>query len=45
MLEAKNCLVTPHNAWASLEARKRLMHTVAENIQAFLDGKIQNRVN
>jgi glycerate dehydrogenase len=42
---AKNCLITPHNAWASLEARKRLMHTVAENIRGFLEGRIQNKVN
>ena len=45
LLGAKSCLITPHNAWASLEARKRLMHTVAENIRAFLDGTTQNRVN
>jgi glycerate dehydrogenase len=45
LLGAKNCLITPHNAWASLEARRRLMHTVAENIRAFLDGRIQNQVN
>jgi glycerate dehydrogenase len=45
LLGAKNCLITPHNAWASLEARKRLMHTVAENIRGFLDGRIQNKVN
>jgi len=45
LLAAKNCLATPHIAWASLEARKRLMHTAAENIKAFLRGKPQNRVN
>jgi glycerate dehydrogenase len=43
--EAKNCLITPHIAWASLEARRRLMRTTAENIAAFLRGKPQNVVN
>jgi glycerate dehydrogenase len=45
LLGAKNCLITPHIAWASLEARRRLMHTAAENIEAFLRGEPQNRVN
>ena len=45
LLKARNCIITPHIAWASFEARKRLMHTVAENIKAFLNGTIQNRVN
>lgn len=45
LLTAKNCLITPHIAWASLESRKRLMHTVAENIRAFLEGRDLNRVN
>lgn len=45
LLRAKNCIITPHNAWASLEARRRLMHTVAENIRTFRSGGIQNRVN
>ena len=45
LLKAGNCIITPHIAWASFEARKRLMHTVAENIKAFLKGTIQNRVN
>jgi len=45
LLQAKNCLITPHMAWGSLEARRRLMHTVAENIEAFLAEKPQNVVN
>jgi len=45
LLQAKNCIITPHIAWASLEARRRLMKTTAENIGAFLDGKPKNVVN
>ncbi len=45
LLTAKNCFVTPHIAWAALEARKRLMHTTAENVQSFLDGNVLNVVN
>jgi glycerate dehydrogenase len=39
LLEAKNCLLTPHIAWTTTEARSRLMNFVAENIQAFVSGK------
>lgn len=45
LLSAKNCLITPHIAWATLAARKRLMKTTAENIRAFQEGKAQNVVN
>ncbi len=45
LLSARNCIVTPHIAWAALEARKRLMHTAAENIKAYLAGKPVNVVN
>ncbi len=45
LLKARNCLITPHIAWASLEARRRLMRTTAENIGAFLRGEPQNVVN
>jgi glycerate dehydrogenase len=45
LLKAKNCIITPHIAWATLAARKRLMATTAENIAAFLAGKPQNVVN
>lgn len=45
LLQAKNCIITPHIAWASLEARRRLMKTTAGNIGAFLNGKPQNVVN
>ncbi len=45
LLTAKNCIITPHMAWATLEARRRLMQTTAENIGAFLAGKPQHVVN
>lgn len=45
LLAARNCLLTPHVAWASLEARQRLMATTARNVQAFLEGSPQNVVN
>ena len=44
LLAAPNCLITPHNAWASLEARQRLMKVTAENIEAFLSGHPVNLV-
>ena len=44
LLKAKNCLITPHIAWATRAARSRLLATVAANIQAFLGGKPQNVV-
>jgi glycerate dehydrogenase len=45
MLHAKNCLITPHMAWASLTARRRLMSITAENIRSFLSGQARNVVN
>lgn len=42
LLTAKNCLITPHIAWASFSARQRLMQSVADNIRAFLDGAPRN---
>ena len=45
LLTAKNCLITPHLAWATHEARSRLMDTVLANIRAFLGGTLQNVVN
>ena len=44
-LSAKNMILTPHVAWASIEARKRLITLVAGNIKAFADGKPVNVVN
>ncbi|HBL77851.1 MAG: glycerate dehydrogenase [Bacteroidetes bacterium GWF2_42_66] len=45
LLTAKNCFITPHIAWATIEARTRLMNIAVENINAFLNGKAQNVVS
>jgi glycerate dehydrogenase len=45
LLSAPHCLITPHMAWSSHAARRRLLNTTAENIAAFLAGKPQNVVN
>ncbi len=44
LLTAKNCMITPHNAWISIEARKRIMDTTVKNIEAFINGKPANIV-
>jgi glycerate dehydrogenase len=44
LLNAKNCITTPHIAWAPKEARARLMNIVADNLGAFLNGSPQNLV-
>lgn len=45
LINAKNCLITPHIAWASIEARNRLIDIVYQNISAFKQGKPVNVVN
>lgn len=45
LLKAKNCYITPHTAWATTAARKRLLEITIENIKAFSSGKVQNKVN
>lgn len=45
LLTARNLLITPHLAWATRSARKRLMQMTAENIRAFLAGRPINVVN
>lgn len=45
LYKAKNCVITPHLAWAPLETRKRLLEIAAENIRCFLAGKPINVVN
>jgi len=44
LLTAKNCLITPHLAWATRAARSRLMKIAVENVRAFLQGRPQNLV-
>lgn len=45
LLTAKNCLVTPHIAWAAGAARRRLLDTAVANVRAFLAGAPVNIVN
>ncbi len=45
LLNAPNCLITPHIAWAPKETRLRLQGIATENIKAFLSGKSINVVN
>ena len=45
LLKAKNITITPHVAWASREARIRLIDTVASNVRAYLDGQKLNVVS
>ena len=44
LLAAKNCLITPHIAWASRAARQRLIEATSENVRGFVDGSPQNVV-
>lgn len=45
LLSAPRCLITPHIAWATREARQRLMQIAAENLRAFQQGQPRNVVN
>lgn len=45
LIGAKNCIMTPHIAWATKEARQRLMDIAVHNLEAFLAGKPENVVN
>lgn len=45
LLAAKNCVITPHIAWAPIEARTRLLKIAAGNVRAFLQGSPVNVVN
>jgi len=45
LLTAKNCLITPHNAWATAEARARLLEATIANIAAFAAGAPTHVVN
>lgn len=45
LLKAKNCIITPHIAWAPLETRTRLQGIALENLKAWINGNPQNVVN
>lgn len=45
LLKAKNCILTPHMSWGSVEARQRIMEMTCDNITAFLSGSLMNCVN
>jgi glycerate dehydrogenase len=45
LLGVKNCIITPHIAWATKEARGRLMDIAVNNLTSFLSGKPINVVN
>jgi glycerate dehydrogenase len=45
LFKTKNCLITPHIAWATKEARLRLMDVAVSNVAAFINGKPMNVVS
>lgn len=45
LLSARNCLITPHIAWATSAARARLLRVAVDNVRAFLAGRPVNVVN
>ena len=45
LLSAPNCIITPHIAWGTKEARMRLMKMAVENLSAYIAGTPQNVVN
>jgi glycerate dehydrogenase len=45
LLQAPNCVITPHIAWYATEARQRLMQIAADNVQGFLSNKMVNVVS
>lgn len=44
LLTARNCFITPHIAWATLEARTRLMEIAVQNLKSYLNGQVINNV-
>ena len=45
LLGVSNCVITPHQAWGSINARERLLNETIKNIEGFLVGKLRNVVN
>lgn len=44
LINARNCYITPHIAWATKAARGRLLNIAVANVKAFMEGKPQNAV-
>lgn len=44
LLKARNCFITPHIAWATHAARKRLMAITVDNLKGYISGKVINNV-
>lgn len=45
LLQAPNCILTPHMAWAPIESRQRILQSVEKSIREFLNGNLYNTVN
>lgn len=45
LISARNCFITPHIAWATFEARQRLLSITIDNLRNFIAGNAQNVVN
>lgn len=45
LLSARNCYLTPHIAWATREARQRLISICVDNVKSFIDSEVINQVN
>ena len=45
LFSLENCFISPHQAWATVASRQRLLEGVCDNISAFLKGKIINQVS
>ena len=45
IMQLPNVILTPHSAWGSYEARERCINIIADNIRAFKNGNMQNRVD
>ena len=45
IMNRENVILTPHSAWGSYEARERCIGIIAENIDSYINGKTQNRVD
>lgn len=45
LLGARNCIITPHVAWAPVQTRERLIAAAMDNLRSFIDGTPKNKVN